>query len=513
VNFQRWERGWWLACSVFAASCSLTTRFAQTASEPGVDAGSGSVFDAATPVVDASTGIPVGRPDATVPDSGPMVMPPAPSCPGELADRITVTRIDVDADIRYRTATYDNFPMDERIGFGVARDGRMYVAWTDPAGAVHVTPLDSDLKRAASDIVVPGQDLGGFVVRDDGFALLTRREDPGQPLTDPNTGNSTPVKAAFLVRYRDGTEVFASPLTGTRSITASADPRARDCAPMYLYGRLAWNGARYGAYFHVHGCTGDPHQSYYADKLVYADDRGRYSAGGWSWNCSNNIGLRLLAEPGAFTAVCFADFNPAPGLNLVTEGVPPRQLSPEYTVANYVGAAFGSIMKIPADGSYALGWLSRGVTTAQGRSAAAKSAYDIALLRLGPDYVPLGKKKWLVETDDVAEINLHLAPWGRDRLFMTWERVENPRCTDRTCWGPYSGTRARLLDLDGNALSADFNLTAPPNTGEDITVFPNGDLGWVFVADDDRSYQNPVRSDVRPPSKRQLSIARLRVCE
>jgi hypothetical protein len=459
--------------------------------------------DAATTLPEAGTGLPE--------DGGAAA---ANGCPKNLADRISITKIDVDTDIGYRDATYDSFPMDARIGFTIARDGTGYVAWTDPNGAVRVTPLDAKLGRAAPDIVVPGTDIGGMVVRDDGFALLTRRDDPGDPLTDPNSSSTAPVKAAFLVRYVGRTEKFAAPLTGTKSITASADPKARDCAPLYLYGRLGWNGVRYGAYFQVHGCTGDPHQSYYADKLVYADDRGKYSAGGWGWNCSNNLGLRLLPEPGPFTAVCFADSQPAPGLNLVTEGVPTRQLSAEFSVANWTAAAFGSIAKVPADSSYALAWLSRGVVTSQGRIAAAKTQSDIAFMRLGSDYAPLGAKKWLVETNDVSEVNLHLAPYGRDRMLMTWERIENPRCTDRTCWGPYSGTVARVIDLDGNPLSADASLTAtPPNTSEDLAVFPNGDIGWAFVADPDRSYENPVQRNARLPSKRQLSVARLRVCD
>lgn len=522
MNVRRLARGCTLACGLIAASCSLRTRYAETASEPRLPPLDASSFEDAGGPHDAGqpTSVPSSRadaapttPEASVPEDSGGSAPAANGCRGNLADRITITHVDVDTDIGYRDATYDSFPMDARIGFVVARDGSAYVAWTEPNGAVHVTPLDASLERAEPDIVVPGTDIGGMVVRDDGFALLTRRDDPGDPLTDPNSGSSNPVKAAFLVRYVDRTEMFAAPLTGTKSITASTDSKARDCAPLYLYGRLAWNGVRYGAYFQVHGCTGDPHQSYYGDKLVYASDDGAYSAGGWSWNCSNNLGLRLLPEPGPFTTVCFSDSQPAPGLNLVTEGVPTRQLSPEYSVANWTAAAFGSIAKVPADGSYALGWLSRGVVTSQGRIAAAKQQYDIAFMRLGSDYAPLGTKQWLVETDDVSEINLHVAPYGRDRMLVTWERIENPRCTDRTCWGPYSGTVARVVDLDGNALSADAALTTPPNTSEDLAVFPNGDIGWAFVADPDRSYENPVQRSAKLPSKRQLSIARLRVCE
>ena len=221
---------------------------------------------------------------------------PLPAARAISAARLTVTRVDVDADIRFRDATTDSFPMDQRIALSVARDGRAYVAWTELSGAVRVTPLTRELQRAEPDIAVEGQDIGGFVARDDGFAVLTRRVDPGDPLTDPNSG-SGPIKAAFLARYRGRTQTFAVPLTGTKSITASTDPRARDCAPYYLYGRLAWNGARYGAYFQVYACSGDPHQAGSSDKLVYVDDDGQVSAGGWGWNCSNNLGVRMVPSP------------------------------------------------------------------------------------------------------------------------------------------------------------------------------------------------------------------------
>ena len=481
--FTRWYDAGWLLC-VVVASCSLETRYAQTASNP------------------AAAG------------SGAPIAPPVGACPASLAERLSVTHVDVDTDIRYRVPRYDGYPIDERIALAVARDGRAYVAWMDSSSQVRVTPLDASLARREPDIAVRGVDFGGIVAHEDGFALLTRREDPGEPLIDPNASSPGPARAAFLVRYRDRTQEFAVPLTGTASITAPTDPGARDCSSRSLnVGKLAWNGVRYGAYFQVHGCAGDPHQGEYADKLVYADTRGRLALGGRTWICSVSLGIRLLAEPGPFTSVCLSDRLPSPGLNLVTDGVPPRQLSAEYTSPSYVSAGFGSIAKIPADGSYALGWLSRGIATVDGSFAAAKPAYDIALLRLSADYEIIGRKKWLVETPDVAELNLHLAAYGRDRLLAAWERIENPRCGERVCYGPYSGTVARLLDLDGNPLSADESLLAPPNAIEDLVTFPNGDLGWAFVEDENRSYESSLIGAPPLPAKRQLSIARFRVCE
>ncbi len=496
-----------------AVGCELSARYAQTASEPdGALPRDAEPRDTGLPRPGGSGAIPPPRDTGVVSgDAAPM----PGTCPSDLAARVTQTSIDVDADIRYRTPTNDSFPSDERVGFGVTRDGRAFIAWLDVQSRVRVTPLDASLRRSEPDILVNGLGLGGFVVHDDGFALLTRRMDPGEPLT---SANGTPnIGAAFMVRYRDRTEVFAVPLTGTAGITREAYPRARDCAPNYIYGRLAWNGVKYGANFQVHGCMGDPHQGSISDKLVYVNARGGFVPGGWDWNCEFNLGLRLVAEPNAFSAVCFSDRNPAPGLNLVTEDVPTRQLAAEYTESGYIGAAFGSLVKVPADGSYAIGWLSRGLSTDGGRASPAKAALDIALLRLGADYAPIGNKRWLTQTNDVAEVNLHVTAYGRDRLLVVWDAIERPRCEPATCFGPYSGTIARIVDLDGNPLGADARLTAPPNSGDDLATFPNGDVGWAYVPDEARSYETRLMEDrngrIPLPSKRRLAVARMRLCE
>jgi hypothetical protein len=387
------------------------------------------------------------------------------------------------------------------------------IAWLDDAlSGVHVTPLATNFSRTGPDVFVPGVDIGGLVAQDDGFAVLTRRDDPGEPLGDPANGGIG--KAAMLVRVRGGTESWAVSLTGTASITSGTTGPARDCATA-LNGRLAWNGAKYGAYFTVHGCDGDVHASYYGDKLAYVDDSGASLPGGWAWNCSINEGIRLLPEPNAFTSLCISDGSPFPGLDLVVEGVPSRQLAREVSGIGYSAGRFGSVVKM-GDGSYSVGWLSRGLAPSGGSSVAAKRAQDIALLRLGSDYSTLGPLTWLMETADVAETNLHLARYGSDRLLVVWDAIDNLRCTELTCFGTYAGTHARLTDGAGRFLTEDEVIPAPPNSAEDIVVLPNGDLAWAFVEDDARNYDGPLTQspggapDV--PPKRMLSIARMEYC-
>lgn len=475
---------------VALSSTSCGTRFAETAelpSGPG-DASGGSTGG-------GSAG---GRSGSSVP------------CPASLAARLTLTDVSVDDDIRYKRFAYDFFPADERVALAVGPNGAAQVAWLDNTlQTVHVTPLTPDGLRAEQDLVVSGNDLGGLVVRDDGFAVLTRRDDPGEPLSDPAARNAI-AKAALLVRFRDGREAFAAPLTGTAQIDESlTNGRRRDCAATPLLSRLAFDGSRYGAYFVVHGCTGHPKASFYADKLSYVDDSGAHRAGGWAWNCSINQGLRLLPGAGPFTPFCLSDGAPYPGLNLVIEGKPPVHLSRETVEQGYSAAQFGSVVRM-GDGRTLVGWLSRGF------GSELKRAPDMAILQLDSDYTPQTGRTWLAETPTIAETNLHLAPYGPDRLLVVWDSIETTRCDEHTCFGTYTGTHLRLIDPDGNFLTEDEVLPVPPNSEDDIAVFPNGDLGWAFVPEETRSYAMPLTTDrfgvPRVPAKRQLRVARLRYC-
>lgn len=438
-------------------------------------------------------------------------------CGASLASRLTVTQISVDADIRYQRPGYNFVPEDEAIAFSVAPDGSAQVAWLDDAGAqVHVTPLDAALTRSAPDMVVDGLEVGGFVAQRDGFALLTRRADPGTPLPDPLEPGMVG-KAAIFVRVRDGVEETAAPLTGTASVTTSTIGAAHDCTASPLHGRLEWNGAKYGAYFAMLGCEGDVHASLYGDKLAYLDDGGRVISGGWGFNCSIDEGLRLVPEADVFTSLCLADRVPFQGLDLVIAGRPAVELAPELSADGYSAGQFGSVVKMN-DGTYVVAWLSRGFVESDGAPGrAAKRAPDIALLRLDATYAVLGSVTWLSDTDDIAEANLHVAPYGQDRLIMIWDAVDELHCGPQTCLGHYAGTHARLMDGRGNFVSDDVLISAVPNTDQDLQIFANGDIGWAFVSEMPRSYAEPLFARDGgaidgAPSVRTLSVARLAYC-
>ncbi|HET9954031.1 MAG TPA: hypothetical protein VFQ61_05990 [Polyangiaceae bacterium] len=434
------------------------------------------------------------------------------SCPETLLGRVSVTDVPLDHDIRYKRPAYDLIPQDERLALAVGPDGLAQVAWLEnELTRVHVTPLTAAGNRRDEDSIVPARDIGGLVLHSDGFALLTRRDDPGEPLRDLNPTTPTLATAAVLLRYRNGQEEFAAPLTGTAQLDPNlSEAEKRDCAPRPFLSRLVYNGQKYGAYFTVHGCEGHPRERYYADKLSYVDDQGGFVPGGWAWNCSINEGVRLLPEAGAFTSLCMAVTFPAPGLNLVIGGRASVPLAEEYTTGAYSGGEFGSVVKL-GDGSYFVGWLSRGENPGQ-------TPADIVFQLLGPDYRPRIPTTRLSETPTVAEKNLHFARYGSDKLLMVWDSVEELRwINDQTCFGTYTGTHLRLIDLAGNPVSDDEVIAVPPNAEDEIVVYPNGDLGWAFVREDARGYAGPLRSDrdgvPDVPTKRLLSIVRMRYCQ
>ena len=488
-----------LLCLATQIGCG--TKIAQTATVPGDLAGN-------------------GAPDASLPAS----------CGATLASRLSITTITVDDDIRYKRDGYDYIPTDARIAYAVAPSGNGYVAWSDNALAnVHVTPLTALQTRLGPDWIIPGHDIGGLVAHDDGFALLLSQGDPGQALINANLSDANNVVygyAAVLVRATQGATTFAVALTGTSSIDSDPTNPSTDCVE-FMDGRLAFNGSNYGAYFTVHQCQlsgASSSSGMYADKLVYVGTLGQALAGGWNWGCQIDEDLRLLPEAGQFTALCMKDRGANAGMNLVREGASPTLdlLAEEFATVGFCSGQFGSVVKSSANANYSVTWLSRGgVTGATDALQPAKSENDIALLQLSaaPDYTP-GSVIAVTSTPDVNEMNLHMAPYGSDRLLLGWDSVENPNCNrvpnTQTCFGDYAGTHFRLIDKQGHFLTPDETLPAPPNSRDDMVLFPNGDIGWAFVPDSSRNYADtlPLDSHKVPqvPARRQISIARLIYC-
>ena len=100
---------------------------------------------------------------------------------------------------------YDFRPHHNRTPFAVsAGNGNTYVAYSTE-DTVYVQQVDhaNGFAAVGSAVAVSGLLAGGLVAHDDGFALLTTRNDG-------TTANAEPT--AYLVRYTNGQETWATPL-------------------------------------------------------------------------------------------------------------------------------------------------------------------------------------------------------------------------------------------------------------------------------------------------------------
>ncbi|NUS79055.1 MAG: hypothetical protein HOV70_23040 [Streptomyces sp.] len=387
---------------------------------------------------------------------------------------VSATSVTLPAKFPYLSAGYNNSREWTRTATAAAPNGSLRVAWPASDG-IHVTPLTAAGKRSGADTIVKGaKEVGGLVAHNDGFALLTR-------VSDTNKWKET---AAAIVRYTNGKKTFQTKLTGTAS---------NDTSPT-LDGQLVWNGTKYGAYFVVHGAGGFA-DGHFGDKMQYVTAKGKKASGGWSWGCSHNEGIALHAETsGAFTSLCFDDWRS--GL-FVSTGIGAPDAAPvvqrEQCWAGYCGGTFagrtGDLVK-SASGRYATAFASRGAASAKknpddssgrGWTVTPKtSTHQVAVAFLKNRDTPAATKAIRLSTTTGTEhVNVRLAPYGKDKLLISWESLKNAKCKDGTCTGTFAGTHLRLIDWNGTFQSAD-KVIATRITG-DIAVAKNGTLTWASV--------------------------------
>ncbi|GAA4630442.1 hypothetical protein GCM10023196_055820 [Actinoallomurus vinaceus] len=403
---------------------------------------------------------------------------------------LTTTKVTLPAGLPYLTPGYNGTPTYSRVATAVAPDGTLRVAWPD-GKSVHVTSLTKGLKRSGADTVVPNAaEVGGLVAHNGGFALLTRRPDT-------NKWHET---AAYLVRYQGKKQKFAAKLTSTGS---------HDTSPT-LGGALAWNGTKYGAYFIVHGAGGFA-DGHFGDKLAYVTSAGKRASGGWSWGCSHNEGIALLPEKsGPFASLCFEDWRS--GLFVSTGIAAPNNapvLQREQCWAGYCGGAFGGFVRSSA-GRYAAVFTSRGAASAKpsgdGRGYTVKAkwaTHQVAIHFLKNKSTPTGKTVYLTADAKTDHVNVHAAPYGPNRILVSWQSVANASCKAGTCTGRFAGTHLRLADYSGKWVSKDTVVKA--QIAGDIAVLPNHDLVWAFV-NAAPNYASPLG---KSPKSRTLTVARL----
>ncbi|WP_152628222.1 hypothetical protein [Streptacidiphilus neutrinimicus] len=373
-----------------------------------------------------------------------------------IAANISLSTIKLSSAFSYLSPGGDGMPQWTRTVTAVAPDGRLEVAW-QAANAVHVTPVDQWLRRTGPDAVITGaHEIGGLVAFNDGFALLTR-------FADHNRWGET---AAELIRVRNGHVAFAVKLTGAAS---------HDTSPM-LDGQLSWNGSRYAAVFTVHGAGGSENGRW-GDKMVYVSDSGRMLSGGRAWGCRGDAG-RTLGWSGSSAAYnCYDDMTAA-GSALTT----------------------GDDMVQAGNGSWVTALSSLGPVSTRKNALTWKIAprwsTPQAVLFFVNSNSHSARSVILTSTRGTTNVNVHVAPYGRTALLVSWESFLH---------GAFTGTHFRLIDLNGRFLTPDLVLNI--HISGTITVLANGDLVWAFVR------QTPVYGHRMHswPTVTSLFLARLHV--
>ncbi|GAA3803117.1 hypothetical protein GCM10022403_041440 [Streptomyces coacervatus] len=477
-----------------------------------VAAGAGVVYAAHQAAPRRTAAAPASHPAATHVLSSPTSSPSARKAPAKPRRRsapthrssspapgLTISTLALPAAFPYLTPGYNQVPEWTRVDTEAAPDGTVRVAWP-AADGVHVTALSGSLARRGPDTVVSGaKEVGGLVAHNDGFALLTR-------VADSNKWGDT---AAALVRYRNGSPAFRTRLTSAAS---------NDTSPV-LDSQLKWNGSKYGAYFVVHGAGGFA-DGHYGDKLAYVGPSGARLSGGWDWGCSHNEGIALSpTASGSFTSLCFDDWRS--GL-FVSTGIGAPDEAPvvqrEQCTAGYCGGAFpgnaGGLVR-STTGRYATAFASRGAASAvknsadssgRGWSVTARTAtHQVAVAFLKNGSTPAGAPVRLTDDPGTDHVNVRIAPYGKNRLLVSWESISGASCKDGTCTGRFSGTHLRVIDWSGRTVTPDKVVGA--RIAGDIAALPDGSLVWAF-ARATPDYSRPMGGS--SPTTTTLSVARLR---
>ncbi|MGW7408199.1 hypothetical protein ACWGI9_31665 [Streptomyces sp. NPDC054833] len=115
-----------------------------------------------------------------------------------------------------------------------------------------------------------------------------------------------------------------------------------------------------------------------------------------------------------------------------------------------------------------------------------------------------GESIYLSKTKGTEHVNVHLAPYGKDKLLLSWESLKNAKCAAGTCTGTFTGTHLRLVDWNGRFVGADKVVSARI-TG-DIAVAKDGSLTWAY-APVTPSYATKLSG--ASPTTKTLRIARL----
>ncbi|OJZ80522.1 hypothetical protein ASPFODRAFT_38223 [Aspergillus luchuensis CBS 106.47] len=409
-------------------------------------------------------------------------------------------------------AYWTDYVHHRRTPFAVSPDGKTaYLAYLDASGSdVHVTELDPTTFEATGTTVTVsgGQEAGGLVAHNDGFALLTNEAMPSGTTNAPPSDTPVPV----LHRYTNGKQTWKTWLGGPGVHSSDGLSASPDLNGDLVYSESA---GLYGAYFVVTDYSGDA-SGHYGDSIEYVADNGTLvtiSGASSSWGCSHNTGIAFeAADEPPYASICAEDQG-AIWLNTKTQGMTNDgvKISNENTTNGASGEAMGGmggsysgLARFADSTRYIFTWVSRGAVDVTENTwmgdgythvSNRTNPRNVALALFSDKYTKVGKQAtstvgaedgdsqvtWVTSGSNDCS-NAHVATFGNSSALITWEEISDPLCEyiAMGCRGQFAGTYFQEVDSDGNKVGDAFKSTDVYVSGDMVTM-SDGRICWPYV--------------------------------
>ncbi|KAI8719538.1 hypothetical protein NCS52_00734900 [Fusarium sp. LHS14.1] len=401
-------------------------------------------------------------------------------------------------------AYWTGFPHHRRTPFAVSPDGKTaYLAYLDGSGTgVHVQGVDPKTFAAVGTPVTikAGEEAGGLVAHNDGFAILTNEVVSGES-TDP-----LPV----LYKYTNGKQTF-------RTLLGGSGLGGDSLASPDINGDLVFSekAGYYAAYIVVTSYSGSA-SGHFGDAIRYITTDGKIeeiAGASSSWGCSHNTGIAFEeADEPPFASLCAEDQG-AIWLNTETQGMGNNgvKVSNEMTInggsnepMGGMGGSYSSLARFIGSDSYIFSWVSRGAidltlndwmgqgyTKAQNRT----NNRNVAIALFSDKKTIVGEQatsevgaadgdsqiNWVTEGANDCS-NAHAAAFDASNALVTWEEISNPVCPFEAmgCKGKFAGTKFQLVDSKGKKVGEPITSDDTYVAGDMVTM-ADGRICWPYV--------------------------------
>ncbi|MBV9945413.1 MAG: hypothetical protein JOZ69_01025, partial [Myxococcales bacterium] len=299
------------------------------------------------------------------------------------ASNVRVAEIDVGAAIAYNEIDANGAqPGLEPLAIAPIPSGGSRLSWMGSDGMLHVARLDAnDQLVTGTAFTMAAFDYEDLWADDTGGVALVTRPALGGSAADHNCGNinnlcglvanyptADPCMDMYLVRFDGTSETWSAKLTDTSATLPAYDTSPTSTTNVVFIwwyahnGRIAFDGANYGAYFGAaistsQACVGQSTMTtginiHQGDRLKVVTTSGVVQSGGFSFGCSHSAFERLIWDPNAKAFVSICENDAPTGGKSGRIAIAPRTTTIYAADLSY--SNLGSLLADPAGGYWAI---------------------------------------------------------------------------------------------------------------------------------------------------------------